>query len=391
MIRHRRAAGDGTARHTRSVCYFGTWESDYDRNRILIGGLRELGVRVIECHEPVLEQQRHKAEGVKSKAAMLSLGLRFAAAYGKLAFRYLRAPAHDVVMVGYLGHLDVFPARVLSLLRGKPLVFDAFISLHDTLVSDRALFRPTSLPARALWWLDHLAARAADLVLFDTEAHAAYFRAEHGLASDKVKSIPVGADPAFFYPVDPVDPVSSDDFVVLHYSKWSPLHGIPTFLEAAKQLEQEPSMRFVLVGDGQIGDEVRARIAELSLKNLEHVPWMQLDELRQAIASAGATVGILGASDKAERVVPNKVYQSMAVGAPIVTRSGAGAHEMLRDRESALLIPPTDSGALVSALLELKRDPELRAHIASGARAVFEHECRPAKLASRLVALMDSL
>jgi hypothetical protein len=40
-------------------------------------------------------------------------------------------------LVGYLGHFDVFPARLLSWLRRKPLVFDAFVSLYDTSVEDQ--------------------------------------------------------------------------------------------------------------------------------------------------------------------------------------------------------------------------------------------------------------
>ena len=41
------------------------------------------------------------------------------------------------MFVGYSGHFDVFPARLLCKVRRVPLVFDAFLSLYDSLVLDR--------------------------------------------------------------------------------------------------------------------------------------------------------------------------------------------------------------------------------------------------------------
>ena len=43
-----------------SVCYFGTYESQYPRNRIFIKGLRAQGITVRECHIPLWELENHK-------------------------------------------------------------------------------------------------------------------------------------------------------------------------------------------------------------------------------------------------------------------------------------------------------------------------------------------
>lgn len=139
---------------TPRICMFGTYEAEYDRNRILLRGLRDAGVEVHECHSPVWETMRFKTSALKGPLQYVGTALKLLFAYVRLSFRYLLAPPHDIVLVGYLGHFDVLPARLLSWLRRKPLVFDAFVSLYDTSVADRQVFEPDSLAAKLLRFID---------------------------------------------------------------------------------------------------------------------------------------------------------------------------------------------------------------------------------------------
>lgn len=374
------------------ICYFGTFEAGYDRNRILIQGLRELGHDVDVCHEELWQGSRHKTAAATSPAALLGLSMRLVRAYAALGRRYLRREAHDVVIVGYLGHLDVFPARLLSWLRNEPLVFDAFISLHDTLVGDRAVVRAGSLPARLLELLDTAACGVADRVLLDTDAHVDYFVEAFRLDRSKFQRVLVGADPSFFYrPSLPTGEPVGEKFSVLHYSKFAPLHGLSYMLQAAKLLEADSRVEFLLVGGGQMKEEVGRMSAELRLTNVRRVDWMTPDELRVAIAEAGACLGIFGDTAKASRVIPNKVYQCMAVGGAIVTRDSPGIRELLRHEENALLCPPADPEGIAEAIARLLAEPQLRQRIGTNAREVFRQRCQPAEVCRPLEQLLPSL
>src|SRR4051812_20175698 len=103
------------------VCYFGTYERDYPRNALLIEGLRQSGLTVSECHAPVWERQRDKSGLYRGMGALLTM-LLLLLAYLRLTIRYLRSPAHDVVIVGYIGQFDMPLAWLLTRLRGVPLV-----------------------------------------------------------------------------------------------------------------------------------------------------------------------------------------------------------------------------------------------------------------------------
>ena len=354
------------------VCMFGTYEAGYDRNQVLMRGMREAGIEVVECHVPLWETMRYKTSVFKGPAQYLVIAAKLAIAYAQLCFRYLFAPPHDIVLVGYLGHFDVFPARLLSWLRRKPLVFDAFVSLYDTSVEDREVFRRGSLSATLLRLIDRWSCKLSDLVLLDTNQHIQYFCEEFDLDPSKFQRVPVGADPAYAEE-EPFAP-SDDRFVVLHYSKFAPLHGMPYILDAANQLRNDPEIVFKIVGGGQTFTASKAYAERLGLENLELIAWLEPEQLRQAIREAQVCLGIFGDTPKARRVVPNKVYQCLAAGAAVVTGRSPASEELLVDREHALLCEMASGTAIADAILDLKRSPALRQRLGeNGARLFREH------------------
>ncbi len=96
-------------------------------------------------------------------------------------------------------------------------------------------------------------------------------------------------------------------------------------------------------------------------------------------------LGVFGESAKAARVVPNKVWQAMAVGRPVVTADTPAVREVLEDGRTALLVPAGDPDALAAALAPAGRRPA-RCGSGSGrpARAVYLERGTPPAVAARL-------
>ena len=100
---------------------------------------------------------------------------------------------------------------------------------------------------------------------------------------------------------------------------------------------------------------------------------MQRDERVEDDGPApGCALGVFGRSPKAARVIPNKAYQALACGTPLVTAATPAAAELLVDGESALLVPPGDPEALADAVRRLRDDAGLAARIAAGGWRVYE-------------------
>jgi glycosyltransferase involved in cell wall biosynthesis len=279
---------------------------------------------------------------------------------------------YDAVIVGYPGHFDLPAAKRAA--RGAPVLFNPLVSLADTLVSDRARFRPGSLPARALSLVDRRALRAADVVIADTEQHARFFAELADL--ERVEVCFVGAEERIFQPGSPGEFTHA-----LFVGKLIPLHGLETILEAARLA---PELPFRVVGTGQLDGLLERRPA-----NVEWVPWVEYERLAGELHAAGAALGIFGTSEKAARVIPNKAFQALACARPLVTADTPATRELLVDGESALLVPPGDAQALAAALRRLASDDALRARISAGGLAAYRRHASEDVLGRRWLSILE--
>jgi glycosyltransferase involved in cell wall biosynthesis len=349
------------------LCYFGTYERAYPRNAQVISCLRRAGAEVHEEHVSVWDDVRHGWSAGPGRA------LRLGVAEARLLTR--RPRGFDAFIVGYPGQLDLPAARRAA--RGRPVVFNPLVSLADTLVADRGRFAPGSLPARALEAIDRRAFRGADLVVADTLAHARYLGELAGLGELPVCF--VGAEERLFQP----GWRTPQRFTVLFVGKLIPLQGIDTILEAARLA---PEISFRVVGSGQQGELLRTAPA-----NVEHVAWVEYERLPGELERAGCALGIFGTSGKAHRVIPNKAFQALATGTPLITADTPAARELLVDEDSALLVPPGDPPALATAIQRLAESTELAVRIGAGGRAAYERSASEAVLGQRWREIIEQL
>ena len=350
------------------VLYFGTYDRAYPRNAQVISCLRGAGVDVVEHHVSVWEGRQ------ESWKAGIASALRVAISELKL---FRRPKGFDVLVVGYPGHFDFPAARWAA--RGRPVVFNPLVSLADTLVSDRGRFRAGSMAARTLEAVDRRAFRSADLVVADTEAHADYLAGRTGVERSRFAVCLVGAEERVFRPLW----AWSEPFTCLFVGKLIPLHGVETILEAARLA---PEIRFRIVGSGQLD-----RLLDDLPPNVERVRWVDYERIPDELARAGCALGVFGTSAKAARVIPNKAFQALACGTPLVTADTPAARELLVDGESALLVPPGDAAALAAAVRRLAGDPDLAEHLSGGGLYTFQQRASEEVLGARWRELLESL
>ncbi|WP_411277972.1 glycosyltransferase [Gaiella sp.] len=344
------------------VLYFGTYDRAYPRNAQVISALRAAGVDVIEQHRPVWERRHNWKVGVRQmiQVARAERSLRHTGAVGSDA---------DALIVGYPGHFDLPAAKRVA--RGRPVIFNPLVSLHDTIVSDRGRFRQGSTAAGIVRLVDRRAFRRADVVVADTDAHARFFCEEFGLPEDRVNVCFVGAEDRLFRPG--WQPERS--FHALFVGKLIPLHGLETILQAAVLA---PEIAFRVVGSGQLEPLLATRPA-----NVAWVPWVEYESLPAELQSSGCALGVFGTGAKAARVIPNKAFQALACGAPLVTADTPAARELLTDGQDAVLVPPGDPRSLAQAVRRLASDPAERARIAAAGRRTYEERADEATLGLR--------
>ena len=337
------------------VVFWGTYDQGKPRNRILLQGLRELGVDVTACHADVWGGVEDKSQ-LRSWAGRLSRGVAWLLSYPRLIIRYLTLGQHDLVWVGYMGHLDVLVLAPFADWKGVPIVWDAFLSLYDTVVNDRKLVPPDHPLAALLRLWEAGACSAADLIVLDTQVHADYFAREYGLPAEKTACVLVGAECEEFASRDMFPDRSSERLQVLFYGQYIPLHGVDTIVRAAA-LAQSLPIDWVLVGQGQEEEKIRVLLAETPQASIQTVPYVPYSTLADWLRRADICLGIFGESDKAARVIPNKVFQALCAGKPVITRDSPAIRELLTpDMQGVELVPPADARALLDAVCRLQKE-----------------------------------
>ena len=283
----------------------------------------------------------------------------------------------DAVIVGYPGHFDVPAAKRIA--RGRPVIFNPLVSLHDTLVEDRRRFAASSPAAGVLRQVDRLALRRADLVVADTAQNARHLAELGELGPERLAVCFVGAEERLFRP----GWQPAQDFHALFVGKLIPLHGVETILAAARLV---PELPFRVVGSGQLDELMRE-----PPPNVEWVEWVEYEQLPEELQRAGCALGVFGTSAKAGRVIPNKAFQALACGTPLVTADTPAARELLVDGASALLVPAGDPEALAAAVRRLADDGALARRIGDEGLAAYREHASEAVLGERWRGLVEQL
>lgn len=332
------------------ITFFGTFdEHQHPRVRVLREGLTQLGHEVDVVNVPLGLDTASRVRLAAQPWRMPLLALRLIATWTRLLWLSRRTRRPDVVVVGYMGHLDVHLARLRW--PRSHVVVDHMISLADT-VRDRGIDR--GLVARLLGLVDRAATRQADTVLLDTIAQLDELPTTH---RDKALVVPVGAPKEWFDVADPdldtadVPPpeqvAATEPVRVVFFGLYTPLQGAPTIGEAIAKVGSD-NVRWTMIGDGQDRAATEAAAGDTAVTWLD---WVKYDDLPGLVAEHDVCLGIFDTGSKARRVVPNKVFQGAAAGCAVVTSDTAPQRDALGD--AAVYVAPGDAAALARAITDL--------------------------------------
>lgn len=342
------------------VLAFGTYNvRKHPRVGILIDGLRRNGCVVDEVNRPLELSTSQRVEILKKPWKLFGFALDILRLW-----HGLRKDAHawmaihgkpDAVLVGYMGHFDVLLAR--HIFRDVPVILDHLIFAGDT-AKDRGA---SGLKVKLLNVLDRKALNAADLVVLDTHEHEEMLPdgfAEHLGASGRIRReslvIPVGA-PDEWYAAGTQLKSGSRSKDVVFYGLYTPLQGVPVIAQAIKLLADRGETPLVtMIGKGQDYAEVRRILSGVS--NVEFLEWVEPEQLPTLVAGHAISLGIFSTTPKGCRVVPNKVYQSMAAGCAVITSDTAPQRRILGN--GVVYVKPGDPNDLADAIDRLLSDSD---------------------------------
>lgn len=211
---------------------------------------------------------------------------------------------------------------------------------------------------------------AAATTLVAVSQEVARYLERYPSAQGRAHVVPNGVNPERFpLGLQPSRPAKPGIFTVGFVGTLKPWHGLPVLVEAFNLLhKQDGNTRLLIVGDGPERGDLEHMLQSYRLASVV--------ELTGAVDSSEVP-GLLASMDVAVAPYPAgqdfyfsplKVYEYMAAGRPVVASRVGQLESLIQDEVNGLLCPPGDSHALAEALVRLRGDAGLRAHLGRAAR-----------------------
>jgi glycosyltransferase involved in cell wall biosynthesis len=223
--------------------------------------------------------------------------------------------------------------------------------------------------SRRAHWLRRTAASAADLFVAVSAATADTARANRECAPGKLRVVINGTDLSRFPAPHGARAairrelgIPAQARVLITIGRLVKEKNHALLVRAVGPLLRD-DRRLILVGDGPLRDELRAR-----LKELENGHYVHLTGARQDVPSllAGADAFVLSSDSEG---LPIGLLEAWAAGLPVVSTAVGGIPAAVRSDETGLLVPPGDEGALTTALLRVFDGDEALGRMAERGRA----------------------
>ena len=159
---------------------------------------------------------------------------------------------------------------------------------------------------------------------------------------------------------------------ILHVGRLVPKKGTDTLIRALAELAtSHPKLQLEIVGEGYLEDDLRRLADESGVQSRIdfHGP-QPPDFVREAYRRCAVfALPCRIAPDGDRDGLPIVLLEAMARGIPVVTTDVVGIPELVRDRETGLLVPSDNPSELAAAIGELLADRELAARVGNAGRA----------------------
>jgi len=270
-----------------------------------------------------------------------------------------------------------FSGWLLSLSRRAPVVFNVQDVWPDCLVIIDKLRSP--LLIRIFKSLEKFIYRVSARVTVLSEGMKENLMRK-GVPAEKVVVIPNWANVETIRPVERENSfrVAHDlngDFVVMFSGNLGYIAMLDKVLEAAKLLENESHIKFLIVGAGSAKAGLVSRADELGVKNVRFLPTQPQEVLPEMLGSADLSLVTLNRR-LGQLNVPSKTCSIMASARPVLAAVPENSEiaRLVKVADCGVSVPPEDPQSLAQAIKHLSSQPEkLRTYGANGRRYVEEH------------------
>ena len=300
--------------------------------------------------------------------------------YFSLTFRML---LHTRVLKNYrcvfvYSNPPVLPVVPLLAKRlwGTKFVFVAYDIYPEVAYTSGALHADGAI-SRVMNHINRALYRGADCVVALTDEMRAFLLAHRpGLTADRVVTIANWAHEKTACPDAEAYAqfgYEGRPFVVSYFGNMGIAQDVETMLSAAELLKDDDRIRFLIVGHGSKTEDVRRRIAERGLENVQLLDFLTGLAFERAVAVSSCCIvslekGLMGTC------APSKYYSYLQGGKPVlaVVEQGSYLAGEVEREQIGRAVDIGDSSALRDAIIDLAEHPERCTESGRRAKSLYD-------------------
>jgi glycosyltransferase involved in cell wall biosynthesis len=211
-----------------------------------------------------------------------------------------------------------------------------------------------------------------------------------------VALVPNGADPEMFDP-------ESDGlmfrrkfglegyFVVMYAGAHGLSNDLGVLLDAAELLRDQPEIRIILLGSGKEKSRLRSEADQRQLDNVMFLPPVPKRQMPEALAAADACLAILQPIEMYKTTYPNKVFDYMAAGRPVILAIDGVIRKVVEEAQAGVFVPPGDSQGLAFTIQELATNKEKCRTMGINGRKMVQSRYSRDEVANQFAAILEMM
>lgn len=259
----------------------------------------------------------------------------------------------DVVIMSSPPPFAIYAARAIAKKSGAKLIFEVR-DLWPEIIEELGNFKKSHPFLRLIGLAVTTAYRSAHGVVSVKPGDLDFIRSNY-ITKAKLAYIPNGFDHTAVLDEEYSHPVFSEaGFKVVYTGALSNYYAIEHLIIAAEKISNShPSVKIIIVGEGEDRQEHEKMVREKNLSNVHLLGFLPKKNMLSIIRQGD--VAFLGLRDtKANRfgISTNKLYEYMYAKTPIIA-SYSTDFDVVKESGAGLSIPPEDHEAIVRAIVQL--------------------------------------
>lgn len=222
---------------------------------------------------------------------------------------------------------------------------------------------------KILGWLEKIMYRTAGHIVTVGKGYQQKLQ-ERGVPEEKISIVMNGVDQTMFYPSPPDETLLKQyglehKFICSYIGTIGMACGLQVVLQTAEMLKSENNdhIRFVLVGDGALREELENTAREKGLTNIIFAGRRPKEEIPVWLNSSSVSLIHLKKDPLFTTVMPSKIFESAGCSRPMIIGVEGFAEEIVMENNAGIPMESENARSLYDCVLRLSNDPELCAEL----------------------------